>query len=679
MPVDTSIRIDPYQSTVPLAPLMQMPEQDLQSQPAPRIYSKATGVAEVADATMKGLLKGLQMKEEKKYKTAQAVMQAQDAGISAAKKNYEDLLMTEGAFVNGDPKNPNTKTQAAYAAWQTAVETAAKQRQAYAIPEKGKKQAGTKTKKTADEGAPVAGFGASLKQYFERNPQIIPELAIIGMKAQVTPYGQMAPEQQAAKIQMDAMQRDAVIQKATFDATEARKKYAGKSEADLEKMPATPNADGTPNKTFKNALEEYRNSIEFLTPIRPSTKSRVVVSETNPDDYQTIPEDAQIPRGYKPYEKPTSLTTTKPGTELDFTKNALAGYGVDDKTPPAKKAELEKYLHDWWNWKQSQSSKSVATSTTDAAGNRTNTNQTTRGAAAPKPPAGFAPVGDDGQPLKEVKSGSQGVPSYAPQGSTQYTVGAKPKGMVEEGNIPVWNRPTVQNADGSHSSELSISMGDDKGREVLVPTVADGKFLTPDGKMPPLVNGKVPPAEEWDKYPAWKALKQEAWKRFQQTGENLGKFDSPDDADAYAGKLHNRGSARGKMTAAPSASQAAGGKGKMTPPPGADGKPTLTQATRTQKVETQEKGMYDKATAAYQKQLNTNRAKAPDKASLDAANAQAEKDYTAAKAKIVLWKADQVRAVGGNPWKATANGGKYGTMDGVNWVDVTTGMPYQEQ
>jgi hypothetical protein len=119
-----------------------------------------------------------------------------------------------------------------------------------------------------------------------------------------------------------------------------------------------------------------------------------------------------------------------------------------------------------------------------------------------------------------------------------------PKGLIEAGNLPIWNRPTVQNADGSHSSELSISIGDDQGREVLVPTVVNGKFLTPDGKMPPLVNGKIPPAEDWDKYPQWKALKKAAWNHFQKTGENLGKFDNPDNANAYAQTLHSRGKER---------------------------------------------------------------------------------------------------------------------------------------
>ena len=103
------------------------------------------------------------------------------------------------------------------------------------------------------------------------------------------------------------------------------------------------------------------------------------------------------------------------------------------------------------------------------------------------------------------------------------------KGLVEKGNLPIWNRPTVHNADGSHSSEYSTSFQDDKGREVLVPTVVNGKFLTPDGKKPPAGSA------------AEKQMFQAAWQYYLKTGQNLGKFKNADDADAYAEKLHNRG------------------------------------------------------------------------------------------------------------------------------------------
>lgn len=117
-------------------------------------------------------------------------------------------------------------------------------------------------------------------------------------------------------------------------------------------------------------------------------------------------------------------------------------------------------------------------------------------------------------------------PQAQPQRS-EFMATANPRGMVEPGNLPIWNRPIVRNADGSISSEYSISR-EDNGREVLVPTVVNGRFLTPDGQKPP--EGSA----------AEKAMFDRAWEHYRQTGENLGKFDNPDNADAYAEQLHNR-------------------------------------------------------------------------------------------------------------------------------------------
>jgi hypothetical protein len=115
-------------------------------------------------------------------------------------------------------------------------------------------------------------------------------------------------------------------------------------------------------------------------------------------------------------------------------------------------------------------------------------------------------------------------------------VDKNPKGLVEAGNIPIWDRPNVKNFDGSSSTEFSISVGDDKGREILLPTVVDGKFLTPDGKIPS--NYKD---DNFLDSIQGKALAKAAWDHYEKTKENLGKFDNPADADAYAQRLHNRG------------------------------------------------------------------------------------------------------------------------------------------
>lgn len=89
---------------------------------------------------------------------------------------------------------------------------------------------------------------------------------------------------------------------------------------------------------------------------------------------------------------------------------------------------------------------------------------------------------------------------------------SRPKGLIQEGNIDIHNRPIVKNADGSISTVRSMSTNID-GREVLIPTVSDdGRIMSDD----------------------------EAIDNFMRTGKHLGMFDNPEDATAYAESLHNQ-------------------------------------------------------------------------------------------------------------------------------------------
>jgi hypothetical protein len=85
-------------------------------------------------------------------------------------------------------------------------------------------------------------------------------------------------------------------------------------------------------------------------------------------------------------------------------------------------------------------------------------------------------------------------------------------GLVQPGSIDVNNRPVLKNSDGSISTEKSISIGIEGGKEVLIPTIINGKEVSKD----------------------------QAIDHYRKTGEHLGVFKDVDSANQYAKKLHNR-------------------------------------------------------------------------------------------------------------------------------------------
>ncbi len=85
-------------------------------------------------------------------------------------------------------------------------------------------------------------------------------------------------------------------------------------------------------------------------------------------------------------------------------------------------------------------------------------------------------------------------------------------GIIEPGNISnLYNRPVLDNKDGTVSTTRSMSFQDEQGREVLIPTVINGKSYT-------------------DK---------QAINYYYKTGEHLGKFTDPKTPDSYAEMIHN--------------------------------------------------------------------------------------------------------------------------------------------
>jgi hypothetical protein len=117
--------------------------------------------------------------------------------------------------------------------------------------------------------------------------------------------------------------------------------------------------------------------------------------------------------------------------------------------------------------------------------------------------------------------------------------GTRISGLLERGNIDVNHRPLIHNADGTHSTidSMTVPIGKDgKSRQwgspdiagyALVPSIADGRFLTPDGKIPDAKNKD-----------AQQQLEDAATAYYNKTGQHLGIFKTDKDADKYANQTH---------------------------------------------------------------------------------------------------------------------------------------------
>lgn len=192
--------------------------------------------------------------------------------------------------------------------------------------------------------------------------------------------------------------------------------------------------------------------------------------------------------------------------------------------------------------------------------------------------AGWTPIAGDGVQATDVPAGAIGTPAPVVHENTsplQPPVPASPMtgietpeadgvqhlnkggkvqcyadgGVIEPGNIDLNSRPIVHNADGSISTVRSMSFNDGQ-YEVLIPTVAaDGSGILDDDA---------------------------AIKQYISSGQHLGKFDTPQNADAYAQQLHLQ---QEQMYANPVQNKADGGAvAGISPTTTADNVPVMATA-----------------------------------------------------------------------------------------------------
>lgn len=112
--------------------------------------------------------------------------------------------------------------------------------------------------------------------------------------------------------------------------------------------------------------------------------------------------------------------------------------------------------------------------------------------------------------LQEQINRIRGVAQPTQPAATQ-PAPTQPIGQYGAGNINLYNRPIVNNPDGTTSTVRSMSFSDGKN-EILIPTVVNGKVVSDN----------------------------EAIDNYYKTGEYLGKFNTVDEANAYAENLHKQ-------------------------------------------------------------------------------------------------------------------------------------------
>ncbi len=444
MPVNVDqFKVDPYQSTVPL---VQIPPDAVSAQTRPdpplqgNFTRKGTGALAIGDSLLKGFMLGHQQKEAKKQAQATATINAADAASEAAYTQYQDALTKAGG------KQDDPAAQAAYQAYTTAFQAGKQAKAKFVIPEKtqkGKKAAGDtdpvkspddKKKKTAS-----AGFN-NIKDFFEANPHIVPQIALMTM--QPKPPGISAQgQEQVQSLESQRLGNEEKSRKLQNEKTyqDGFSTYAHLSPEEIAALP--PEA--------KNGYASWQNARAAIAPSKYAGTTRLY-ELPNGKKAWLYPEEANQ---FYPDAKPVDTTAAKPGSDAELEDKYLQSIGVKREAATADQlAAATQYARA----AKIPQTATTSTSTTNPQGDRTTV---TRKTAAPggisKPPT--AKAAPTGQGISKPPQAGKTA-----QASAKTGIAAPPKG-----------KETALTASVTRQAVKAQQQGYQKAETAYTKTIAD--------------------------------------------------------------------------------------------------------------------------------------------------------------------------------------------------------------
>jgi hypothetical protein len=474
MPVNVDpLQITPYTSTVPL--VQTPPDQtEAVSRPAPplqgNVLGKGTGALAIGDSLLKGFMAGHQQKVQRKTDQAETAIAAAGGMREAAYQKYQQNLRNLG--------NPpdQTKDPDGYTKWKqqadgfykdyTGVVQQSKDGIAqYVIPEKTPKGQQKKGEKKT-------GWN-SFKDFFEANPHIVPNLALLaiqpnppGLSSQGQEQVQNLESQKLANQKQSEQLQNEKIYKEGF-AT-----FAHLSPDELKSLPPAVSV----------AYGKWVNARAAITPLK----------FTGTPQLYKLP-NGEIVRKYKeeieqyypdavPYIPGAEI---KPGSPAELEDKYLKSIGVTRQD-----ATLEQLAAATQYAKAAQTAQtsSTTTSTQDISGNRTSTTsrKATPGAIA-EPPTARAGV----RPPPKSAASPTGV-TPPPQAAKNGQI-SRPPGMTKETwqTMQVTRQATEKQQKGYQKAESDYTKAMRQADGDYAKAIKDGVDPTEAGKTRDRANARA--------------------------------------------------------------------------------------------------------------------------------------------------------------------------------------------